>query len=227
MDFTTILSEARRFTKTNSTSYTTADITESANRAFDRVVSLIRQANGRWSWDDSNNTDLPVYTTDLVTDQQDYELDPDHYGVFRVEVKDEAGNWTKLMPFDQADVFDQSVTDFLSGSGVPQYYDKLGNSILLYPKPSYAQADSLKLWCERGPSYFATTDTTKTPGFNPMFHRILPLWAAYDYAAINGLAAADRFKNDIMELETALVEHYARRDKDEHIRLKARTLNYR
>jgi hypothetical protein len=227
MDFTTILSEARRFTKTNSTSYTTADITQSANRAFDRVVSLIRQANGRWQWDDSNQTDLPFSTASLVTDQQDYTLDPDHYAINRVEVKDEAGNWTKLIPFDQADIFDSSITDFLSGSGIPQYYDKVGNSLLLYPKPSYTQAASIKVFCERGPSYFLVSDTTKEPGFNPMFHRLIPLWCAYDYAAINNMQVADRFKGDIAELETALVEFYARRDKDEHIRLKARVLNYR
>lgn len=227
MNFTTILSEARRFSKTNSTSYTTADITESVNRAFDRVASLIRQANGRWQWDDSNNTDHPIFLATLTTDQQDYELDPDMYGVQRVEVKDTAGNWTKLTPFDQADIFDQSITDFLSGSGVPQYYDKLGGSLFLYPKPSYTQVESIKAYCERGPSYFLTSDTTKTPGFNPMFHRLLPLWAAYDYLAINNVKTADRFKGEILELENALMEHYARRDKDEHIRLQARTLNYR
>jgi hypothetical protein len=227
MDYTTILSEARRFTKTNTTSYQTADITESVNRAYDRVVSLINQASGRWQWDDTNQTDLPVATTALVSSQQDYQLDTNFYMVERVEVKDEVGNWTRLAPFDKADIFDQSITDFLSGAGMPQYYDIVGNSVLLYPKPSYAQNASLKVFCQRGPSYFTVSDSTKTPGFAPLFHRLLPLWAAYDYCAINLVATADRFKADIQELEAALTEHYARRNKDEHTTLKARVLNYR
>lgn len=227
MNFTTILSETRRFSSTNTTSYTTADITESVNSAFDRVTTLIRQAEGRWQWVDTNTTTLNYALTATVADQQDYTLDSTHYTIERIEVKDTAGNWTKLVPIDQADIYNQSLTDFLSGSGVPQFYDKVGTSLMLYPMPSYAQAASIKVYYLTGPSYFTTSDTTKTPGFNPLFHRLLPLWAAYDYCFIKGVAKMAELEKKIAEMEGDLMEFYSHRDRDEHVRLRARVMNFR
>ena len=134
---------------------------------------------------------------------------------------------TKLIPFDEKDIYNQPLSDFLSGTGVPQFYDKVGNSLFLYPTPSYTLANGLKLYFERGPSYFTTSDTTKTPGFNPLFHRLCSLWAAYDYAYINQLGATDRLLQSIATMENQLTEHYSLRDKDEHVRLRARPTNYR
>lgn len=227
MTFTEILTEARRLSKTNSTSYSTADITVSSNRALDRTVALIREAEGRWQWDDSNYDDLPSATRSIQEGQSDYELDPSHLRIERFEIKDTNGGWTKLFPFDQADIHSQALTDFLGTPGIPRYYDKAGNSIFLYPAPNYDQAASLKVFYERGPDYFETTDTTKTPGFNPLFHRLIPLWGAYDYALINQLSVAPDLRVEIGLMEEQLKEFYARRDKDEHIRLQARYYNFR
>lgn len=227
MTFTEILTEARRLVKADSTSYPTAEITESANRACDRTVSLIRESEGRWQWDDTNNTDLPIATADLTDGQQDYSLDPTHYEMERVEVKDETGAWTKVQPIDQADLYDQAMSDFLTTEGVPQYYDKIGRSILLYPTPSYTQADSLKVWYKRGPAYFTAGDTTKTPGFNGLFHRLVPLSCAYDYAFINQLSVATDLQNAVALMEQDLTNHYARRDRDDRVRLRPRVGNYR
>lgn len=227
MTFTEILSHARRWVGADSTSYSTADITDSANRALYRVVSLIRAAEGRWSWDDSNNTDLPIATTALVANQQDYNLDPTHYQIQRIEVKDEDGNWNKLDPIDYVDVYNQSLTDFQNTAGNPKYYDKVGNSIFLYPKPSYSQNASLKCFYTRGPSYFTASDTTKTPGFNTIFHELIALWASYDYAAINQLAVKKDISEEIAIKEDKLSEYYSLRNKDEHIRLAARPYRFR
>jgi hypothetical protein len=226
MTFSEVLTEARRLVKANSTSYPTSEITVSANRALDREVVLIRQADGRWQWDDSNQTDFPFATTSLVLDQQDYSLDATHYRIERVEVKDEEGNWHKLASIDQADIYDQSLTDFLKTSGQPQYYDKIGNSIMLYPKPEYSQVASLKVFYQRGPSYFTTSDTSKTPGFNPLFHRLIPLWCAYDYAFINDMKIAANLRSEISQAEEQLQEFYALRDKDEHITLTTKRGNF-
>lgn len=227
MQFSEILTDTRRTTKSNATSYPTSEIVDSANRALERITGLIRQAQGRWQWDDSNETDFAIATATLTTDQQDYELDPTHYRIERFEIKSTAGQWSKLKPIDQADVYDQSLTDFLSVAGTPQYYDKVGNSIFLYPKPNYTQAASLKVFYERGVSYFTTSDTTKQPGFNPLFHRLIALWAAFDYAFINQMDVAATLRGEIASMEEALAEYYARRDLDEHITLKARLMNFR
>lgn len=227
MTFTQILAQARRLVGGDSDTYSTADITVSANNALDRVVSLIRDAEGRWQWDDSNNTDFPIATASLVADQQDYALDPTHYRIQRIEVMDEDGNWNLLSSIDEADVYNQSLTDFLKTAGNPKFYDKVGNSIFLYPKPSYSQSASLKVFYERGPSYFTTSDTTKTPGFNPMFHDLVALWAGYDYAFINQMKIKADLEKEIAKKEDKLIDYYSLRNRDEHIRLVSRPKNYR
>lgn len=205
-----------------------ARFTALSNRALERITALIREAEGRWQWDDSNETDLPVATAALVADQQDYALDgTSHFRIERVEVKDTAGAWTKLIPFDQADIYNEALSSFLSTAGVPQYYDKVGNSLFLYPKPSFSQAASLKLYFERGPDYFASSDTTKQPGFNPLFHRLVALWASYDFMRAERMEGAKEVREEIVLMEQDLNEYYARRDRDEHIRLQARTINMR
>jgi len=219
MTFTQILAEARRLVKANSTSYTTADITVSANKALDRVVTIIRDSEGRWQWDDTNQTDFPFGTTALVANQQDYSVATSHLKIERVEVKNEAGVWNKMKPIDQADLFDQSITDFLSTAGDPVYYDKVGSSVLLYPKPDYSQAASLKVFHERGPSYYTVSDTTKEPGFASIFHNLIPMWCAYDYALINSNTVLENLRTEIDIWEDKLKDHYSHRDKDEKIRL--------
>jgi hypothetical protein len=197
-----------------------------ANNALDRVSSLIMQSDGRWQWDDENNTDLPIATTALVQAQQDYTLSITHLSIIRVEVQDSSSNWHKLRPIDQADVYDQSLTDYLKQNGLPTYYDKLGNSLFLYPAPDYAQAASLKVYFQRGPSYFTTGDTTKSPGFNALYHELIPLWISYNYAIANGKENGNAIFAQIQAKEDALKEDYSLRTKDDHIRLKARPMRW-
>src|SRR5437763_632330 len=46
----------------------------SANFALDAVVRKIFQTSGRWQFDDANDTDLPIATTDLVANQDNYTI---------------------------------------------------------------------------------------------------------------------------------------------------------
>ena len=194
---------------------------------MEHIVALINSADGRWQFDDINNTDQPIATTALVQNQQDYSLLTSHLELTRAEVMDSNGNWIKLQPIDQSDVFNQSLTDFMKTAGTPMYYDKIGNSVFLYPKPNYSQDSSLKLYYERGPSYFATTDTTKSPGFNSLFHDLVPLWIAYNFALANSKANAENIMAQIIRKEDALIEYYALRSHDDPIRLRSRPYNFR
>jgi len=140
---------------------------------------------------------------------------------------DTNGNWNKLEPLDLTDVFNQSLTDFLKTASLPVYYDKIGNSIFLYPKPNYTQSGSLKLWIDRGPNYFVSSDTTKAPGFNSLYHDLCALWPAYNFALANGRSNANQLMTEIQAKEDALKEDYALRAKDDHPRLKARPYSFR
>ena len=207
-----------------------------ANNALDRVTSLIMQSDGRWEWDDENNTDLPIATTALVANQQDYSLAITHLEVTRLEVLDNStptAAWHKLVPVDQRDEYQSALVPDNSGvfGGVPVYYDKIGNSFFLYdanltPAPNYSQAASLKVYFKRPPSYFVTSDTTKTPGFNSLYHELIPLWISHSYAIANGKANATLIMNQIVAKEQALQDDYSSRDKDDRVQLRARPMRW-
>lgn len=211
-----------------------ATFTRYLNEALNRIANLIMTSDGRWQFDDSNNTDFPIATASLGvitgSEQQDYSFDVTMLRILRMEVMDNTGAWNKLTPLDENDLYDQSLTDFLKTPGLPVYYDKQGESIMLYPKPlatSVTAAGGLKVWFQRPPSYFVTTDTTKVPGFNSMYHRLAVTIASRDYAVFKGLSIANSLNALVQVGEDSLVENYALRNKDEHIKLSAKTYNWR
>lgn len=229
------------YTRISGDSNLLATFTRLINEALNRVGSLIMQCDNRWQWDDNNNnTDYPIATTNLVTtlgsEQQDYDFPVTFLKVSRVEVKDEVGNWTLLRPIDQADIYDQSLTDFLKTAGRPQYYDKISNSIFLYPKPlatSVTATAGLKVWFQRPPSYFTVSDTTKVPGINSLYHELVAVLASKKYATINGLdnllgslAKGTGLVTMATQGEQSLQDDYSLRSKDEHVRLTTKRHNF-
>lgn len=243
----------------DSTSYPLANKAASANRYLDEAVSIILASDGRWQWDDTNNTSEPIALGDLVANQQAYGITSTIWSVGgaadaalttslltlnRVELKDEAGNWILLLPFDQKDLTPPlnqiptgtlsagasltgttySLTDLMKTPGTPIYYDKIGNSLYLYPKPSYSQADSLKLYFQRKSSYFASSDTTKRAGIAQHLHRFFSLGMAYDYAVAKMLNTnkITSLLNELNNYRAKIKEFYSIRKKDEQTRLIAR-----
>lgn len=190
------------------------------NRGLDRVVSLIMDADARWQWDDNNNTDFPIATTNLALGQQDYALATTQLNIFRIEAMDTNGNWQRLLPIDQSDV-KQALENFQGTQGVPIFYDKLANSVFLYPTPSYAQTAGLKIWFQRAGVFFTTSDTTKEPGFSSLFHRLVPLYASYDYAFSKQLPLQNSILGEIEKLEDQMQDFYLLRQKDEPRRLRS------
>lgn len=211
-----------------------ATFTRYLNEAMNQVAKLVFAAGGRWQWDDNNQTDYPIATTTLVTtagsEQQDYPFNSTHLVIERVEVKNSAGGWEKLNPIDQSDLFDTSLTNFLNTPGMPRFYDKMANSLFLYPKPlaaSVTAASGLKIWFQRPPSYFTITDTTKVPGFNSLYHRLVALIASRDYALLKTLKNAKGLVDLVEKEEGELKETYSLRNKDEHAKLSVKRGNFK
>lgn len=219
MTFTDIKNKVYFLTKTNSTSLPIADLVILANNAMERVASLIMQSDGLWQYDDTNQTDLPIGTTTLTDSQQDYSLSTTHLAIERVEVKDQNGNWSVLQQLDKQEYDGVSLSNAFPSTGLPEYYDVQGSSLLLYPAPNYTQAASLKVYYKRGPSLFDSSDTTKNPGFNSLYHDLIPLWVAYDYAISNGMNTAAAFMVEIQRKEDMLKKDYSLRNKDNPPRL--------
>jgi len=208
-----IVEDARWMVGANSTTYPIADLTRNVNRWFDKAVALILPAGGKWQFDDSNYTTYPNATAALVSGQQDYVLDVSYLRIERVEIKNEAGDWTRLKQLDRTEV-DMSISEFMEQDGDPIYYDLQGNSVLLYPAPDYSQASSLRVFFQRKGSYFETTDTTKSPGFAELFHRYLSLGAAYDYSLKYKTSNKQDIELEILRMEKDIQNFYSRRNRD-------------
>ena len=206
------------YTQVSSDSDRLATFTNFLNRALDKVTTLILASDGRWQFDDTNYTDLPIGISNLINNQQDYTLAVTHLKVLRVEIMGVDGKYYRIEPLDQADILYQGMTELMNGQGQPKYYDIQGSSVLLYPKPqtNYVTFTSgLKVFFQRGASYFATTDTTKTPGIATIFHRLVSRWACYDYALARQLPIKADLRQEITVLEQELKDFYATRDNDD------------
>lgn len=199
----------------NSSSYPIADVTRAVNLGLDKVSAIILQADNRWQFDDKNNTTLPIATTDLVNNQQDYEFDSSFLEVEKVMVADPSGNYYEVRNMD---IHDQNVSSYLENQtanlGQPYRYDVIGNSILLDTRPNYAYTDGLKVYFKRKADYFTTGDTTKVPGFAPQFHKYLSFYGQYEYAVAKSLAKAEQIKRDMLEMEKQIALYYATRSND-------------
>ena len=233
-------------------SYPLANKASSANRYLDEAISLILKADGNWQWDDLTNTNESIGLADLTANQQGYQITSSIWSIgggadaaltnslltlLRVEVKDSNGNWKQLIPFDQKDLvaptttlgndgsigYDYSLTDFQKTAGVPIYYEKNGNYLNLYPKPSYSQADSLKVYFQRRGNLFASTDTTKRAGIAPHLHRFFSLGMAYDYAIAKMLNTnkITSLLNELNRYRAMILDHYGTRTKEAKRRLVA------
>ena len=205
----------------SASSYPLGAKTRDINSAFARLMSIAVKVSGRWQVDDTNQTDYPIVLYDVVTSQQDYAFVRDGSSpsnqvldIHRIEIKDNAGNWKLLVPIDEADI-DVAMTVFESTAGVPEYYDKTSNAIFLYPKPNYDSANGLKFYFSRTPSYFLTTDTTKTAGIPDMFHEYLALRPSYLYCLSKGLPQASALKQEVVEMEESIRAYYGSRQRDE------------
>lgn len=221
-----ICQEADAICKTDSTSYPLKDKSRRANSALSDFTSIALDSDERWQFGDTNNTDLPIGSADLVSGQDDYSLDIAMLKLLKIEVKDSSGNWAEIKPLDQADAGIPLAEQLTTG--VPQYYDKLENSLILYPTPDYSQVESLKVYFQRDASYFVSTDTTKQPGIPTIFHKYIALKVAEPYLRDNKKENYVSVRNEVQKYEEEKIPgYYAKRSKDERPQFTARVIDCR
>ena len=215
----------------DSATYPNADIARNANNWYRRAVNLIWESVGDWEYDDTNASTLPLATTDLVAEQADYELPSTAQKLDKVEVLDNDGDYQLLTPITKEMVTGEAMTEEFGDSGMPQYYDIVGRSIVLYPTPSASEVTTtagLKIYVSRDITEFNSTTTTREPGFANNFHRFISTGAALDYA--NGRGMTDKvnlFVGQIREIQTEMQEFYARRhERDFRPRIMPSTQSY-
>lgn len=199
--------------ETDTTTYPLTKFTRAANKGLDKAVTLIMKSDARWKWDDLNQTDLPIGTTDLVSGQIDYGLDTSHLKVRRVRIKDPSGTWITL---DRVSRRERTDSQENATSGTPESYDLIGNSVYLDKQPNYSSTGGVEVQFQRGASYFVTTDTTKKPGIASQFHQLISLYPAEEYCAKNDMSKRlAAIQKAIEKMEADVQVFYSQRDEDE------------
>jgi hypothetical protein len=177
------------------------------------------QADGIWTVDDTNHDDQPRAYTDLVSGQSDYAIlgaspdtDKDWLEVIGVNCKNAGGVWYELKYIaDKRFGEPKTQRDTVSGEPVSFYLE--GTQLFLDSAPSYSSEGGLEVIFNRAPLYFVSTDTTKRPGFNTLFHEYLVLQPTYWWEKYKKVGDPEQTKRDIKEMEKDMADFYSNRNK--------------
>lgn len=213
---------------------TTDPLFISLNEARRKVYSWIRQADGRWQFGTTLETDFPVATTTLVSGQEDYQLDPEIDEIESIEVMDKNGAYYLLTPIDRDDIKKQGIafSEYQKTAGRPLEYDKQGSSLVLKPAPdngvSVTLAAGLKVNYKRPPATLAlgvVTTGTAALGFSTTVDPVIPLLMAEPFVRKNHPERLNGLLERIGDFEPSqggprgfkktILDLYSHRDKDE------------
>lgn len=189
--------------------------TRAANKIMRRIWSWIFDAYGGWQYDDANNTsDFAAARTGLMINQQDYDLPTGSLTIRGVEYKPQGSDiFSPLIEITEEYLLDNNLSEasLFNGTGSPKYYRPIGSSVKLYPTPNYSQDESLRITFDRGSVTFASTDTTKQPGFASEFHEALPTGMAMDFARRNSMTSFEGLREDFDTYEKNIKRYYSAR----------------
>jgi hypothetical protein len=188
--------------------------TRRINKWYQKVVTMIFASQDRWNWDDSNQTNYPVATTNLVAGQQDYPIpiSLNLVTIQRVDVLLDGVTLNRGIPIDRQSIRGQDISANFSVNSPT--YELKANSIWLRPTPLLNVTAGLILNFTRGPLEFTSSDTTKQPGIDVAFHAMISTGASYDFAKIKNLPQASALLGELQDYEARLKLQYGRKDDD-------------
>ncbi len=189
MEFQEIIKDCLWWTGVSDTSSSSSfpedELVVAINDTYRAVDDAIWEATSDWEFDDSNYDTLPIAVTDLVADQDNYQLPSNARKIMNAAVMDSNGTYRQLQIFDQSQLRGEDYEEYYNQvSGLPVKADLIADAIVLRPAPSadaVTLSNGLKLMVSRDIEEFETTDTTKEPGFSKHYHRLLSLMPAYQY----------------------------------------------
>lgn len=204
-------------TNTDINQFPLKDITRYTNEAYNRVADIIIRSEGKMQWDDTNHTAIAPKSINLVANTASYDIFEaaptalvDWLTVERVDILDSNDIGNSLTPIDRRNI-SGAISEYMKTAGQPAEFDIYGKQITLYPKPNYSKTAGLVVYFDRAPSYFASTDTTKVPGFAVIFHSYLSMYAAHQWNIVKKNDASLQPLLDRMEKEIG--KFYSKRSK--------------
>lgn len=230
MNIADLFQEARDLCDADSTSYNDRTLLRRVNSSLETLIGKIINAAGTWEWDDTNYSDLPIGTGTLVEGQSSYSFAAEYLQIKNIKVLDADGiTWHLIHPIDQSEV-GYSLEEDLRDDGLPFRYDKVGDTIRLYPAPTAGDvtlSSGIKIEFTRTADLF-TCDTyvsngctvgeiatgTKEPGIASPWHITIAKMAALPYCKTYKKDRVNQLQRDI-EIETRdLINHYGQRERD-------------
>ena len=231
-----ICSEIDRLCDSDDTAYPRLDKTARVNQGLEELVAEAISADGVWEWDDTNQTDLPVGTGTLQEAQESYSFASEYLKIKRIKIKDVNGNWQPLKQLDQQDLENSGVAieEYFSATGIPEYYDVLGDSIRLYPAPtatSVTLTNGIKVEFVRTALLFTAVSTTATdstePGLPSPFHVLLAFYASIPYCMTYKKDRVALFQKKWDEGVKKIKQFYSKRNPDRRDVFSMKPINFR
>lgn len=192
------------------------------NAAYEELISLIINADGTWQFDDTNHTDLPRGTGDLVEGQEAYSFSSEYLQIEAVEILDTNSAYRRIKPLDHKELGGESPHEYFgvsSGSpttGFPEYFDQVGDTIMLYPSPTATNVTltaGIRIWFKRTADLFTISDTTQAPGLPSTHHVLLAYMAALPYAASYKRDRVAWLEKKVDDMKKSLLSHYGSRER--------------
>lgn len=197
--------------------YTLNDRTRNVNERFKMVWQMIFESYGGWQFIDDNvsdtSTGVPYSEQTLTSGTGLYSLPSAALTVKQVSFINSGGTRQQLIPITYEDFQNLGGDAAFVTNAVPIYYILQGDVIRILPVPNFTVASTgLRIYFDQGVSVFASTDTTKTPGFASPFHRMLSIGASLDYALARGMADKVSYLQNLWnDYERRLRDFYSKR----------------
>lgn len=174
------------------TAYTIEDRTRNMNSRFSMLWHTIFESYGGWKYIDDNTSDtstgVPYADQTINSGTSLYQLPSAALAINGIQVKSSAGVFqTPLSPLTEEQFLQMGGEAAFPSTGTPWAYLLQGDILRLLPTPNYTLASAIRVFFDQGISTFATSDTTKVPGFASPFHRALSVGCALDYAMARGM----------------------------------------
>ena len=200
------------------TDYPLVEITRRFNFALDRYFFLAFESDGKWNFDDINETSPPIDTQDLVSGTNRYKMSAfteKVLSLIKLELLDEDDNGISLKPILFKDLEGSFEDLYINAeSGTPTSYIKYGDFIYLDRKPDYNKTSGLKAYFNRPASYMEHDDTTKVPGTPGVHHEYLCRMASLPWLVERKVPQMQGIAQLIQTDEDEIRKYFSRRTKD-------------
>lgn len=229
-----IVEQVRAFMRVDANQWPTARIVASVNNYLDLVTGYAIGADKRFQWDNTNQTKLPIGTTDLNANQANYSFLTDEQGnqivtLTRIDIQDPNTVWRQLQLIDQTDITGFGLDSTLATPTLPMYYDKIADNIIrLYPAPATTVTAGLKFYFQRTSPYFTVASTSTTTGFSALLDRGFVMAAALDGAITLGLSNLNSIEGEMTKESQKMIAYFGRdRNNDDTKQITVNPIRFR